>query len=92
MSMPFALNIARSRIWTPSKTWSLGLTRLSIPNSISVQPAQLMVHVPILYNGCPFSPKVAPSHGGDLDHTNPQPKQHLHQFSRFCTAHRRGSL
>jgi len=45
---------------TPSKTWSLRSTRLSIPNSISVQPAQLTRTVPILYftMGAPFPPKL----------------------------------
>jgi len=45
--------------------------------------------VPILYNGTPFSLKIAPSHGGSeyvvpWTHTSPQSKRHLDWFSRFA--------
>jgi len=45
--------------------------------------------------GCPFPPKIAPSHGGSGPHLNmvpwahpsPQPKRHLDWFSQFCRTH-----
>jgi len=54
--------------YTPSNTWFLGSTRLSIPNCISISSAvfaQLKAEGPsILQWAAPFSLKIAHSHGG----------------------------
>jgi len=42
--------------------------------------------VPILYNGLPVSPQIAPFHVGIWTSLGP-PKWQLDRFSRFCRAH-----
>jgi len=85
-----------SGICTPSNTWFLGSTRLSIPKGLSIGSAafpQLMAESP----GHVLSPKNCSVTLGDLDSyltygsLSPQPKHHLDRFSHLCTAHSRVS-
>ena len=59
-------------IWTPSNTWFLGSTRLSIPNSISIGSAifaQLMAECRYtLQWAASFPLKITSSHGGSGRH------------------------
>jgi len=89
---------------TPSYTCFLGPARVHITSQTAYRSVQPFLHssqqrVPILCNGLPFPPKIAPSHGGDLEpnlkqgslgppgvHTT-HPKRHLDRFSRFCLAY-----
>jgi len=57
-------------IWTPSNTWFLGSTRLSIPNGISIGSAvfaQLTADSSYTLQWAPQSPKNCPFPWGDLD-------------------------
>ena len=77
-------------------------TRMQIPNGILVQPLFCKCHHRhsryTLQPAVPSLPIIAPSRGTIglcqwlLGSPNPQPKQHLDWFSRFCTDHRIVSL
>ena len=86
---------SRGNICTPSNTWIPGLTRLSVPNGISIGSAvfaQMTAECPYLYNGTPLTPQNCPFPWGmwtpmvPWAHSSPQPKRHLDRFSNCWRA------
>jgi len=82
----------------PPNTCFLGLTRVQIPNGISISSAvfaQLTGECRYTLQWAPFTAlKIAHSLGGIWTqhvvlwtHPSPQPKWHLNRFNRFCRAH-----
>jgi len=97
--MPFPLNCSfPCRTCTPSNTWFLGSTQLSIPNGISLGSAvfaQLTAESPYTMQWATLSPKLLLPTGrsGPIEYTvpwahpSPQPKRHLDRFRHFCRDH-----
>jgi len=84
--MLFALNIACSHVWTPSKTWFLWSTRLSIRNNITSRFSRhSWRRNPYTLQWASLFPQNCPYPWYDLDHPTPKPKQHLDRFGSFCT-------